>query len=463
MPSEDTGRVRSTAGPRDEPTGSRPSAGGRPAPAGAAVRAVLRAPFTRRAWRELLYAVAGVPLGAAGFALTVAFLGPATVLTISLIGTVLGLVLVMAGLRVARVVSAGQRALAGALLGERLPQLPPARRETGVLPRVDARLRDGPGWRAVAAATLGLPIAVAKYIAVLWWAFGVFSLTSPVWWLLFRNHPAGTHLSPVHFGRLAVETWPGTWLAAVAGAAILLAAPWLVRGVVVSELWLLRRILGPGEMAARVATLEQSRSEVVNEAAALVRQIERNLHDGAQTRLATLALHLGMARDKLAAGGPGEIAAARDLVEIAHAGAKEALVELRNLASGIHPPVLDNGLGRALENLAAGSAIPVRVTTHLPERPSPAIETIAYFSAAELLANAVKHSSANVIEVAATSPPGGPFVLTVTDDGRGGADEACGSGLSGLRHRARTVDGTLTLTSPPGGPTTVSVELPLHP
>ncbi|MGB6454249.1 MAG: sensor domain-containing protein, partial [Streptosporangiaceae bacterium] len=333
----------------------------------------------------------------------------------------------------------------------------------GALRRVDARLRDGSGWRAVAAAIVGLPIAVAKFSAVLWWADGAFSVTSPVWWLMFRNHPAGTHLSPVRFGGLAVETWPGTWLAAVLGAAILLVAPWLVHGIVVAEQSLLRRVLGPGELAARVAALERSRSEVVNEAAALVRQIERNLHDGAQTRLATLALHLGMAREKLAAGGPEDVAAARDLVEAAHAGAKEALVELRDLSSGIHPPVLDNGLGPALENLAAGSAIPVRLTAHLPERPSPAIETIAYFSAAELLANAVKHSSANLIEVAATSPPGGPFVLTVSDDGRGGADEADGSGLSGLRHRARTVDGTLTVTSPPGGPTTVRVELPLHP
>jgi signal transduction histidine kinase len=455
--------MSSKVGPRAREAGSWPSAGGGPRPASGAVHTLLGAPFTRRAWQELLYAVVGIPLGVAGFALTVAFLGAATVLTISLVGTVLGLVLLMTGLRVARVVSAAQRALAGALLGARLPQLPPHRSAHGALRRVDARLRDGAGWRAVAAAILGLPIAVAKAIAVLWWAYGVFSVTSPVWWLLFRNHPAGTRLSPVHFGRLAVETWPGTWLAAVLGGAILLVAPWLVRGIVVAELGLLRRILGPGEMAARVATLERSRSEVVNEAAALVRQIERNLHDGAQTRLVTLALHLGMARDKLAAGGPDEVAAARDLVEAARAEAKEALVELRDLSSGIHPPVLDNGLGPALENLAAGSAISVRMTAHLTERPSPAIETIAYFSAAELLANAVKHSSANVIEVAATSPPGGPFVLTVSDDGRGGADEADGSGLSGLRHRARTVDGTLTVTSPPGGPTTVIVELPLHP
>ncbi len=455
--------MSSKVGPRASEAGSRPSVGGGPLPAGGAVRTLLGAPFTRRAWRELLYAVVGVPLGVAGFAFTVGLLGPATVLTISLLGTGLGLVLLIAGLRVARLVSAAQRALAGRLLGERLPQLPPHRPAHGVLGRVDARLRDGPGWRAVAAAILGLPVAVANYIAVLWWAYGVFSVTSPVWWLMFRSHPAGTRLSPVHLGGLAVETWPGTWLAAVAGGAILLVAPWLVRAIVVAELWLLRRILGPGELAARVATLERSRSEVVNEAATLVRQIERNLHDGAQTRLATLALHLGMARDKLAAGGPDEIAAARDLVDAAHSGAKEALVELRDLSSGIHPPVLDNGIRAALENLAAGSAIPVRVTAHLPERPSPAIETIAYFSAAELLANAVKHSSANLIEVTAVSPPGGPFVLTVSDDGRGGADEADGSGLSGLRHRARTVDGTLTVASPPGGPTTVSVELPLHP
>jgi signal transduction histidine kinase len=455
--------MTSHAGPRAGEAGSRQSAGGGPPPAGGAVWTLLGAPFTRRAWRELLYAVAGIPLGVAGFALTVGFLGPATVLTISLVGTVLGLVLLMAGLRVARVVSAGQRALAGGLLGEQLPQLPPHRPAHGVLGRVDARLRDSLGWRAVAAAILGLPIAVAKYVGVLWWAYGVFSVTSPVWWLMFRNHPAGTHLSPVRFGGLAVETWPGTWLAAVVGGAILLVAPWLVHGIVVPELWLLRRILGPSDMAARVATLERSRSEVVNEAAALVRQIERNLHDGAQTRLATLALHLGMARDKLVAGGPDDVAAARDLVERAHTGAKEALVELRDLSSGIHPPVLDNGLGPALENLAAGSAIPVRLTAHLAERPSPAIETIAYFSAAELLANAVKHSSANVIELAASSPRDGPFVLTVSDDGRGGADEAAGSGLSGLRHRARTVDGTLTVISPPGGPTTISVELPLYP
>jgi signal transduction histidine kinase len=455
--------MSSKVGLRGKAAGSRPSAGSRPRPAWAATRALLGAPFTRRASRELLYAAAGVPLGVAGFALTVGFLAPATVLTISLVGTVLGLLLLMTGLGVARLVSVAQRALAGSLLGVRLPQLPPIRPAQGLLARVDARLRDSAGWRAATAAILGLPIAVAKYIAVVWWAYGAFSVTSPVWWLMFRNHPAGTHLSPVYPGGFAVQTWPGTWPAAVAGAALLLAAPWLVRGVIAAELWLSRRILAPTDMAARVAALERSRSEVVNEAAALVRQIERNLHDGAQTRLATLALHLGMARDKLAAGGPDEIAAARDLVEVAHAGAKEALVELRDLSSGIHPPVLDNGLGPALENLAAGSAIPVRLTAQLPERPSPAIETIAYFSAAELLANAVKHSNANLIEVAATSPPGGPFVLTVSDDGRGGADEADGSGLSGLRHRARTVDGTLTVTSPPGGPTTVSVELPLHP
>src|ERR1700735_1814352 len=155
------------AGPRDQEAGSRPPAGGGARAVSGAVRNLLGAPFTRQAWRELLYAVAGAPLGVAGFALTVAFLGPATVLTISLIGTVLGLVLCVPGRRVARRVSAVQRALAERLLAERLPQLPSHRPAHGVLARVDVRLRDGAGWRAVAAAILGLPMAVAQCIAVL--------------------------------------------------------------------------------------------------------------------------------------------------------------------------------------------------------------------------------------------------------------------------------------------------------
>ena len=199
----------------------------------------------------------------------------------------------------------------------------------------------------------------------------------------------------------------------------------------------------------------------MNDSAAVLRQVERNLHDGAQIRLATLAMNLGMAREKLGAdGAAGDLAAARELVDAAHQGAKDALGELRELARGIHPPVLDNGLADALATLAAGSAIPVELRAGLARRPSAAIESIAYFCAAELVANAMKHSRANKITVEAVQRAA-RLVLTVTDDGAGGAD-ARGSGLAGLAQRIRTVDGELEISSPPGGPTLVRVDLPLR-
>ena len=155
---------------------------------------------------------------------------------------------------------------------------------------------------------------------------------------------------------------------------------------------------------------------------------------------------------------------ARELVDAAHLGAKEALVELRELVRGIHPPVLEVGLAEALATLAAGSAIPVRVTADIPVRPTPAIETIAYFCAAELLANATKHSAANKIGIRAD----------ITDSERGRCS-ACGSATTAAAARTRpgaaawpgwngargTVDGRLAVESPPGGPTLITVELPM--
>ena len=148
-------------------------------------------------------------------------------------------------------------------------------------------------------------------------------------------------------------------------------------------------------------------------------------------------------------------------MDAAHRGAKEALIELRDLARGIHPPVLDSGLAEALATLAAQSIIPVELTADIAERPTPAIETIAYFCAAELLANAAKHSGANRVLLDLTQRAD-TLRLRVSDDGAGGADPAGGSGLPGLVQRVRTVDGRLDLTSPPGGPTVVTVELPLR-
>ncbi len=156
-----------------------------------------------------------------------------------------------------------------------------------------------------------------------------------------------------------------------------------------------------------------------------------------------------------------DAAAVRELVDAALRGAKDALGELRSLVRGIHPPVLDNGLADALASLAADSAIPVELEVSIPVRPTPAIETIAYFCAAELLANAAKHSFANKIAIRAAGQRD-VLLLSVADDGTGGADPARGTGLSGLAQRVAVVDGRLTIASPPGGPTKVTVELPLR-
>ncbi len=316
-----------------------------------------------------------------------------------------------------------------------------------------------------------LPVGLAELYAVYFWVGGLVNLSYPLFWGAFRNDPPGSRLSavPVYTpfgmfgeGTFRVATLPGTFAAAAAGAAMLLAAPWVARAVTAADGWLIRGLLGPGRLAQRVHDLELSRALAVDDSAALLRRLERNLHDGAQIRLATLAMNLGMARKKL--GDSGEVpdaSAARELVDAALRGAKDALGELRSLARGIHPPVLDNGLPDALASLAADSVIPVELEVGIPARPAPAIESIAYFCAAELLANAAKHSFANTIVIRAAAPQN-VLLLSVADDGAGGADPSLGTGLAGLGQRVAVVDGTITIASPPGGPTKVTVELPLR-
>ena len=440
--------------------------------AGEVLRAARHAPASRRARRELSYCLAGLVPGLAGFMIIVTLLASGAGLAITLLGTFPGLLVLVITLRLASRLGALHRWLARRLLGGEFPGPRPFRPGRGLLGRLDARLRDGAAWRAVGYVALKLPVALLQAYALLFWWSGLYDVTGPLWWGLFRSHPTGTSLSPVavmtpvpgvSFG---VSTWPGTLGMLIVGAAVLLAAPWVTRAVIAGDRWLIRSLLGPAQLDQRVEELEQSRAHAVDDAAAALRQVERDLHDGAQVRLAALAMGLGMAKEKLGddAGQPldrTEVARIRDLVDSAHRNAKEALVELRDLARGIHPPVLDAGLADALATLAARSLIPVEVTTDIGERPTPAIETIAYFCAAELLANAAKHSGANQVAVDVTQR-GETLRLRVSDDGAGGADPSRGSGLPGLVQRVRTVDGRFHLTSPAGGPTVVTVELPLR-
>ena len=210
-----------------------------------------------------------------------------------------------------------------------------------------------------------------------------------------------------------------------------------------------------GLRAHQIEELKESREAAVNVQESELRRIERDLHDGAQARLVALGMSLGMAEEKLQT----DPEAARVLLAEARSDALEALEELRDLARGIHPPILsDRGLAAAIEALAARSPVPVGVAVEVSTRPAAAVETAAYFVVAEALANAIKHADARRIEIS-VSQRNGLLVAEVVDDGRGGADGQ-GNGLAGLAQRVLALDGSLRITSPAGGPTSVRVELP---
>ncbi len=212
---------------------------------------------------------------------------------------------------------------------------------------------------------------------------------------------------------------------------------------------------GQEELTQRIDVLTTTRAGAVDQQEAELRRIERDLHDGAQARLVALGMSIGMAEQKLSEDPEG----ARELLEEARAGAGQALRELRDLARGIHPPVLaDRGLEAAVTALADGSPLRVHVHTEIPQRPSAPVESAAYFVVAETLANAGKHSKAARVDIRIIRD-GDMLTVEVADDGKGGADTT-GSGLAGLRRRVEALDGTLRVASPAGGPTLVRAEMP---
>jgi signal transduction histidine kinase len=250
-------------------------------------------------------------------------------------------------------------------------------------------------------------------------------------------------------------------------AAVALAAPWVAGAVARADEAAGRALLGPSrseELALRVEALARSRAEIVAATDTERRRIERDLHDGAQRRLVSLAMQLGMARASLGDDVPAPL---RQVIEQAHDEATETLAELRQLVRGLHPVVLDDrGLDAALSGIAANAPLPVRLRVDMATRCSPAIEAVAYFVVSEALTNVAKHAGAAHAEVTVERADDRLRVV-VADDGRGGATlnppdppDGGGTGLRGLAQRAAAVDGTLTVDSPPGGPTAIRVELP---
>jgi len=308
-------------------------------------------------------------------------------------------------------------------------------------------------------------VAILSFVfAVVFWAYGLGGLTYWIWqpFLPYQTVHGVRHRG-ANFGSNYFLDTPGRIaMTAVIGFILVCIAPRIVHGILGIDRAMIRGLLGPTEASKRIASLEQTRAIAVDESAAALRRIERDLHDGAQARLVGLAMSLGMAKEDLDSGDPEALERVRGLVDSAHREAKGTIIDLRDLARGIHPPALDNGLSDALTTLTARAAVPTTLQIDLPERPSPAVETIVYFCTAELLTNAAKHSGAHHASVDVRQASGTVFVR-VGDDGAGGAEpgRGGGSGLRGLADRVATVDGTMEIVSPDGGPTQVTIAIPL--
>ncbi|GAA4954809.1 histidine kinase [Streptomyces caelestis] len=418
--------------------------------------AALRAPVEGRAWRELGYVLLSLPISILLFtyAVTMVSLGA------GLLVTFLGVPVLAAALAGCRGFGAVERARARGLLGLEVAEPEPLRmRRQGFMAWIGAVLKSGASWRALLYAVLRLPWAVLSFVVgVTVWTVGWSLLTYPLWsWVL-----------PMHAGQDGIQLYGDEHrqiyldnpfeIAVTAGVGLLftLATPWIVRALTMVDRVMVHGLLGPSRLVTRVVELESDRGVVVDTAAADLRRIERDLHDGAQARLVALAMDLGLAKEKLRE----DPRVAARMVDEAHGEVKTALQELRDLARGIHPAVLtDRGLDAALSSVASRCTVPVQVEVDLAERPAPAIEGIAYFTVSELLQNVGKHARATwaAVEVWRTE---NRLMLQVVDDGVGGAEVSEGSGLAGLAERLDAVDGILVVDSPAGGPTRVTAELP---
>ncbi|WP_211835746.1 sensor histidine kinase [Streptomyces rhizosphaericus] len=399
-----------SSSPADRPVGG-PDGGGHGGVRGRADERLPRPPafaFPPQTWKEIAYLLANLLVGIVCFVFTLVWLAVGLGLAV----TVVGLPLLALGLRFSRLLGRLERNRARALLSVRIdePSPLPYHPDSGFLGRLWTSLRDPVGWRATLYALIRLPWSVVTF---------AITLTS-----LFA-------------------AWP--------------VLPWIARGLTHVDRAMVRGLLFPSdELERRIAELESDRGTVVDTAAADLRRIERDLHDGAQARLVALAMDLGLAKEKL----EEDPEAAAKMVDEAHGEVKLALQELRDLARGIHPAILtDRGLGPALSALSARCTVPVKVAVELPERPAPAIEGIAYFTVSELLQNISKHSGARTAEVDVWRTED-RLLIQVRDDGRGGASTDGGTGLAGLAERLGSVDGLFVVDSPSGGPTAVTAELP---
>lgn len=331
---------------------------------------------------------------------------------------------------------------------------PPERAMAGGWQRFRWTVTDPATWRDLAwlapGAVVGFTLGT---IGVLVPLYGLAGMTlAPVWiWLGTGWYGYGAVWS--------TDTLSAALLCLPQGAVILAAGLWAASWLRRVDALFARLFLAPtraAELRLRVTQLTVTRADTVDAQAAELRRIERDLHDGVQARLVSLSMMIGLA-DTLIDGKPAE---AHRLLAEARESSGTALVELRHLVRGIHPPVLaERGLGGAVRALALSLSIPITVDVDLPGRPETPVESAAYFAVAEALTNMIRHSRAHTGSVSLRHADGA-LTIVVTDDGTGRADPAAGTGLRGIQRRLAAFDGTIVLSSPPGGPTVITMEVP---
>ncbi|MEW6060032.1 MAG: sensor histidine kinase [Actinomycetota bacterium] len=401
-------------------------------------------------WWGLVYTLVGILVGAVTFSVTFSLL----VTTVSLL-IVFPLAIPVAWLLffLARALGRLERSRASALLGVEIAD-PHEQLEGSWWSKLMKAARTKSRWREIGYLIALLPVAALAFSATLvaWCGSAALAALPTYVWALPGN--------AAKFGLFEVSSGVGLAIVTLMGlVGLVVIAPWVTVGVAATETSLARRLLGPPpgeELSRKVRQLEVSRTAAVDSAEAERRRIERDLHDGAQQRLVSLAMDLGQAAEKF----DTDLDTAKELVVGAHQEAKAALSDLRGLVRGIHPAILeDRGLDPALSAVVARSPVPVTLKVDVSERPAPAIESTAYFVVAEALTNVAKHAQATKAAVT-IARQGDRLVVEVTDDGIGCADPATGTGLRGLSERVAAVGGWMTVLSPSGGPTTVMVELP---
>jgi signal transduction histidine kinase len=405
-----------------------------------------------RVWKAAVYLPLTFGLGLAWFVTLVAGVLASAALTIVWVG-LLGFALLAMLLRGGSMLD---RRLVGAVHGEQIPDPYRPIQGKGLLGTAKVMITDPATWKDLSYQVVRIPLSFGYFCgSMIMWAFTAMFLAAP----LLAATGADAPVINIEYLTYEVDSPAKGLLLVPLGVLAFVGCLYAVKLMAFVDLALARALLGPSEkqaLKAQTVSLKASRARGVDAAEAERRRIERDLHDGAQQQLLAVAMDIGRARAKMESDPEG----ARLLIEQAHSGTRAAISELRDLARGIYPAILtDRGLDAALSALAARAPVPVSISVDLPERPPAVVESIAYFTVAEALTNVAKYAQAEQAAVQVVRL-GDEVTVEIRDDGQGGARLVHGGGLAGLADRAATIDGALTVDSPPGGPTVVQVVLP---